>query len=156
MYTDLSQEIAALRELKIPELRIRYKELFGDDSRSSNRQFLFRRIAWRLQALAEGDLTERARNRALLLARDADLKVRPPRSFRGFTTEESKRDWRLPSPGTVLKRRFSDALHRVTVKEDGFEYGGQLYRSLSAVAFAISGTRWNGYKFFGLEASTHA
>ena len=116
-----------------------------------NRQFLFRRIAWRLQALAEGDLSERARNRALLLARDADLRIRPSRDFHAFTIEGSKRDWRLPPVGRTLKRSYGGAWHKVRISADGFEYQDQKYASLSAVAFAITGTRWNGYAFFGLQ-----
>jgi hypothetical protein len=118
-----------------------------------NRQFLFRRIAWRMQALAEGDLSERARNRALLLARDADLRIRPSREFHAFTIEGSKRDWRLPPVGGTLKRSYGGALHKVKVCADGFDYQGQKYQALSAVAFSITGTRWNGFSFFGLQGA---
>ena len=136
--------------MPIRELRARYQKLFGDESRSYNRQFLFRRIAWRLQALAEGDLSERARRRALQLAHDSDLKVRPSKQFHGFTIDQSRSDWRLPKEGTVLRRNYKGRLHTVKVTAAGFEYNGQPFRSLSAVAFAITGTRWNGYTFFGL------
>ena len=151
MNAQLAKQIAQLRDLTIAELREQYEHLFGDRSRTMNRQFLFRRIAWRLQALAEGDLSERARNRALLLARDADLRIRPSRDFHAFTIEGSKRDWRLPPVGRTLKRSYAGAWHEVRTSADGFEYQGQKYASLSAVAFAITGTRWNGYAFFGLQ-----
>ena len=75
MSVSLEARIAALREMPANALRAQYRELFGEESRSGNRQFLFRRVAWRLQALAEGDLSERARNKALELANDADLKL---------------------------------------------------------------------------------
>ena len=150
MDANVAAEIAGLREMSIRELKARYKELFGDESRSYNRQFLFRRIAWRLQALAEGDLSERARRRALQLANDSDLKVRPPKEFHAFTIERSRSDWRLPNAGTMLKRKYKGGLHTVKVTAGGFEYNGQEFRSLSAVAFAVTGTRWNGYTFFGL------
>lgn len=65
-------QIGRLRDAKRTALRAKYRELFGEDSRSMNRQFLFRRVAWRLQVLAEGDLSERARRRALEIANDAD------------------------------------------------------------------------------------
>src|SRR5918993_4332217 len=74
-------EIETLRKLKASALRVRYRELFGEESRSSNQAYLFRRVAWRLQALSEGDLTARARERAAQLAVDADLRLRPPCSF---------------------------------------------------------------------------
>ena len=150
MNANVAAVIAGLREISIAELRARYKELFGDESRSCNRQFLFRRIAWRLQALSEGDLSDRARRRAHELANDADLKVRPPREFYGFTIEQSRSDWRLPKAGTILKRKYRGTVYKVQVTAGGFEYNGQQYSSLSAAAFAITGTRWNGYKFFGL------
>jgi hypothetical protein len=70
-----------LQDLKIPALKKRYRELFGEESKSSNKQFLFRRIAWRLQANAEGDLSERARRRAAEIADDRDLRVRAPKEF---------------------------------------------------------------------------
>src|ERR1700690_1793158 len=76
--------IAAIDELpksKVAVLQKRYRELFGEDSKSSNKQFLFRRIAWRLQANAEGDLSERARGRAVDIADDRDLRVRAPKEF---------------------------------------------------------------------------
>ena len=71
-------EIEKLRQMKVGALRAKYREVFGEESRSSNKQFLFRRIAWRLQARVEGDLSERARQRALEIADDADLRIRAP------------------------------------------------------------------------------
>ena len=79
--TDLATEIAALRRMSVGALRRRYAELFGERTRAGNREYLFRRVAWRLQALAEGDLTERARRRARELTRDADLRRRAPREL---------------------------------------------------------------------------
>src|SRR5436309_7197009 len=77
----LAMEIESLRKLKTKALQARYRELFGEESRSSNCAYLFRRIAWRLQAKAEGDLSERARKRAAELADDTDLRLRAPRRF---------------------------------------------------------------------------
>src|SRR5438128_4620364 len=81
MNETLASEIESLRKLKTKALRARFEELFGEESRSSNHAHLFRRIAWRLQANAEGDLSERARQRALELAEDAALRLRAPRRF---------------------------------------------------------------------------
>ena len=148
-------EIDHLRHKTVAQLQIRYLEVFGERSRSNHKQFLIRRIAWRLQALAEGDLPERARERALRLARDADLRLRAPQSsvWQPVTAAARgrHRDPRLPRPGTVLTRTFRDQPIAVQVLEKGFEYEGTVYRSLSAVARQISGTQWNGFSFFRLQ-----
>src|ERR1700682_2632528 len=73
--------LEALHDLKVAEFKKRYRELLGEESKSSNKQFLFRRIAWRLQANAEGDLSERARRRIGDIADDRDLRVRAPKEF---------------------------------------------------------------------------
>jgi len=153
-------EIENLRQMKAGALRIKYREVFGEESRSSNRQFLFRRIAWRLQANVEGDISERARRRALEIADDADLRIRAPQGFfeacapsdgsRSLDRAGAGRDRRLPCPGTLLTRQFDNRRIVVKVLEDGFEYQSQHYRSLSAVAREVTGTRWNGPLFFGL------
>jgi hypothetical protein len=74
-------EIESLRNQKTKQLRERYRELFGEESRSANRTYLFRRVAWRLQARSGGDLSERARLRAAQLVADVDLRLRPPSKF---------------------------------------------------------------------------
>ena len=148
-------EIDHLRHKTVAQLQIRYLEVFREPSRSNHKQFLIRRIAWRLQALAEGDLSERARDRALSLAQDADLRLRAPQSsvWQPGTAASSgrHRDSRLPLPGTILTRTFRDQNITVQVLEKGFEYEGLVYRSLSAVARQISGTQWNGFSFFRLH-----
>lgn len=154
----LRQEIESLRQLKTKELKLRYRKLFGEDSPSSNHQHLFRRIAWRLQAQAEGDLSERARQRAAQLAQDLDLRLRAPRRFwdqllRANSASESQRDPRLPPAGTILKRSYQGKTIIVTVLEQGFSYNGQSHGSLSAIAYQVTGTRWNGFAFFGLMKS---
>src|SRR3712207_1759519 len=97
-----SSAVAELNRLDMRALKVRYRELYGEASSSSNKQFLIRRIGWRLQAMAEGDLPERARRRALELANDADLRLRSPRS--ATADRAPARDWRLPVPGTLLTR----------------------------------------------------
>lgn len=79
MGLDIDREQAALRQMTVRQLRSRYQELFGEPPRSAHKEHLVRRLLWRMQALAEGDLTDRARRRAAELARDADLRIRPPR-----------------------------------------------------------------------------
>ena len=151
--------IDELEGMTIAQLRARYAEVFGEPTRSGNRQWLLRRVAWRIQALEEGDLSKRARRRARELARDADIRLRPPADrgpalgadVRTATRQMASRsDERLPIPGSVLTRTCKGSEYRVTVLQDGFEYDGAIYRSLSAVATAITGSHWNGYHFFGL------
>ena len=110
-------EIEQLRGATVRELRIKYLELFGEPSRSNHKQFLFRRIAWRLQALTYGDLSEQARQRALALAQDADLRIKAPPHLVGAAPQlllptlrsrgKPGRDQRLPPSGSVLQREQS-------------------------------------------------
>jgi hypothetical protein len=154
--------IEMLQDLKIPALKKRYQELFGEESKSSNKQFLFRRIAWRLQANSEGDLSERARRRAAEIADDRDLRVRAPKEFvvrpDSATVDRTRppHDSRLPAPGTLLTRRLGDRQIVVKVLRDGFEYDSRHYRSLSAIAREVTGTRWNGLLFFGVAERRNA
>lgn len=153
------KEIEQLRGLAVSGLREKYREVFGEDSRSNHKDYLYRRIAWRLQANAEGDLSERARRRVLEIANDADLRVRAPKNVLGpdahkrttITAINGARDCRLPKPGTLLTREFKGQVHVVKVLEDGFEYESRQYKSLSKIASEIAGTRWNGFVFFGLD-----
>jgi Protein of unknown function (DUF2924) len=155
MNVTVRQEIAALLGLTVPQLRQRYAAVFGEPTRAGNKTWLQRRIAWRLQALAEGDLSERARQRALELANDADLRLSPPKPSRQPRANPTElcapppAD-RLPIPGTLLTRLYKGKLLQVTVRAEGFDFDGRLYRSLSAVAKAVTVSHCNGYLFFGL------
>lgn len=150
-------QIAQLRQMKVAELRAKYAEVFGEPTFSRNKDYLWKRIAYRIQELAEGGLSDRAKERAEELARDTDLRVRPPKDARLPDVEApaKKRDVRLPPAGTVLTRAFGGREHAVTVLERGFEYDGRTYDSLSAVARAIAGTRWNGFVFFRDAVERH-
>ena len=154
-------EIEQLRRATVGELRTKYLELFGQPSRSNHKQFLFRRIAWRLQALAYGDLSECARQRAAALAQDVELRIKAPTHLVGTTqqllqpTLRSRRtagpDERLPLPGTLLRREFKGQIVVVQVLAEGFQYQDRFYKSLSAIARQVTGTPWNGYDFFHLS-----
>jgi hypothetical protein len=151
---NIVNEVAALQRLTVGQLRQRFAELFGEATPASNRTWLIKRIAWRLQALAEGDLSERARRRATELAHDADLRLNPPRrKTTTVTPPEPVRvpapvDQRLPPPGTILTRPYKGQQLHVQVLTEGFAYAGTVFPSLSAVAKAITGTHTNGYHFF--------
>jgi hypothetical protein len=158
----MGKEIAALRKMRVAELRVKYAEVFNEGTRAGNKDWLVKRIAWRIQAIAEGDLTERARCRAAELARDADLRMSAPKETptpviaTGPKIPITFRDKnRIPPAGTVLIRRYKGREYEVTVLTKGFEYDGQVYKSLSAVARAITGQHYNGFHFFrlGTEAS---
>jgi hypothetical protein len=146
------REIEGLQGQTVAKLREKYREVLGEDSRSNHKQYLVRRIAWWLQAEAEGGLSERARRRAEELARDADLRlVRPHHGHPSQSTRRDlSRDPRLPAPGAVLTRSFRGRLISVEILEHGFRHEGCVYRSLSAIARRVSGTAWNGFSFFGL------
>src|SRR5262249_45627611 len=151
--------IIALRGMSVADLRKRYAEVFGEPTRSFNKDFLVKRIAWRIQAIREGGLSERARRRAMELANDADLRLRPPPTPQAPSEPRQVRttpfrveaDQRLPMPGTLLKREYKGQMIHVRVLSRGFEFGGEVYRSLTAIAQKITGSHWNGYLFFGLK-----
>jgi hypothetical protein len=160
MANDVAKELAALQRMAPAQLREKYTEVFGEATVTKNRTWLIRRIAWRLQALAEGDLSERAKQRAAELARDADLRVIPPRekpapapAARRTVTREvvPASDGRLPPPGSLIIRKYKGATVQVKVLPDGFEYAGDRYTSLSAVAKAVTGSHCNGFLFFRLN-----
>jgi hypothetical protein len=163
-HSTTERDLAALKDMTATRLRDRYAELYGEPSRSGNKQWLIRRCAWRIQALAEGGLSERAKRRARQLARDQDLRVIPPRGLkmapldRPADVQQPARNYirrthdaRLPMPGGQISRIYKGHRYVVDVLDDGFGYEGHCYRSLSAVAHAITGGHWNGFKFFNLE-----
>jgi len=157
MALNIGTEVAAMKRMTVTELRGRYAEVFGEETRSRHKDYLVKRIAWRLQANAEGDLSERARRRAEELANDADIRMSAPRTPIKTAPERTRvaelrisPDKRVPMPGAVITREYKGRTVEVHVLPDGFEYEGAVYRTLSAVARAVTGTHWNGYHFFRL------
>jgi len=155
---DIAAEVARLARMTVPQLRARHRELFGEPARSSHREYLARQIAWRLQAESEGGLPEETRQLALAVARDAPLRIRiESTAARGVAEAErtvttqlaSNHDSRLPMPGSLLVKQHKGETHVVKVLDNGFDYDGRVYRSLSAIAQEITGTKWNGFLFFG-------
>jgi len=135
---NVGQKVSELRRMTVGELRLEYAEVFGEPTRSYHKEFLVRRIAWRVQANAEGGLPERARKRALEIADDADLRTRAPgsprpssalvRSAAGGTAVtghvEVQADDRLPMTGALLTREYRGRTIRVRVLPKGFDYEG--------------------------------
>jgi hypothetical protein len=146
----MAQELQRLRELDTYDLQVRWRRTFGRSaSRHLPKHLLLRILAYKLQAGAFGDLDRSTVRMLEQIARDATKasssgdrlsKVVPP-------VEET----RGIKPGTLLVREHDGVLHRVTVQARGYEWKGQTFRSLSEVARAITGTRWNGPRFFGLR-----
>jgi hypothetical protein len=133
-------QIAALKTRSTPELRDKWRELFGKEPPILGRRYLEDRLAYRLQELRFGGLSDRARRRLDALADRLD-----PKAAR-------RRDPGRPIAGTQLRREWQGVEHVVTVRDHDFEYDGRPYKSLSAIARAITNVRWNGPLFFGLRA----
>jgi hypothetical protein len=156
---NITKEIEILKGLTVNMLRERYLDVFEEETTARNKDFLIKRIAWRIQANGEGGLSDRARRRAKMIANEADLRIRAPKDMlKNFAPAPARtaihtisNNSRLPMPGTVLTRIYKDKQIVVTILPDGFEYEYKVYRSLSAVAKEITGTQWNGYTFFKLK-----
>lgn len=141
----ITEQLAELTSMTVAQLAAKHLEVFGVPTRSRNRPFLVKRVAWRLQERVEGGLSKRAEACIEALAPDAPARWnRPPGSV-------SDRDPRLPSPGAVISRDYGGEAHEVSVLADGFEYRGKRYGSLSTIAKVITGTEWSGLVFFGLK-----
>lgn len=149
----MAATVAALERMTVGELKDRWRELMGEEPRSNNRQWLWKRLAWHVQAKAYGGLSDRARQRARELVDETQIRVRPTREFKARIDQQATsavKDRRLPAPGAVVTRQYKGRRVEVTVLPRGFEYDGVTYRSLSAVARAVTGSHWNGYLFFEL------
>ena len=160
MPLNVGKELAALEQMTVGELRERYGELFRETTRARNRRWLIKRIIWRMQSREQGGLSERARLRATELAADSDLRVTAPHQTPAgpdavertqTTTAHFSGSSRTPLPGALITRRYKGRLLQVRVLSDGFEFEGEVFRSLSAVAKQITGSHWNGYRFFNLQ-----
>lgn len=150
---NIQAELAAMESMTPKQLREKYLAVIGEATRSGNMRFMIKRIAWRLQADAEGDLPQRVRERALELARDSDLRTTAPKATANGDGHQVERAARFKpgNPltfGTQLTREYKGKTVVVTVLDDGFAFNGQKYRSLSAAAKAITGTHLSGHRFF--------
>jgi hypothetical protein len=134
--------LAALKTMSVNELKAEWEELYGAAAPNNSRAFLEGRLAYRIQELTYGSPDKPTRRLLDLLADEVE----------GTLARKAQiADPRNPVVGTKLIREWDGTAHTVTVLKDGFDWGGQRYKSLSAVACAITGTRWNGYRFFGLR-----
>ena len=156
----ITKQLAELDTMTTGELAEKYQEVYGKPTRSHNKRYLIKRIAWQIQALAEGGLSDKAlakieelvphfpeRWQAVLQGKAVEAMAKKPMPL-------PTRDPRLPKPGTVITRVHKGVEHKVTILDDGFDYNGEHYKTLSKLARVITGTPWNGYLFFHLEHRT--
>ncbi len=148
-------QMAALDRMSVDELAEKFRELYGEPTRTRNKPYLRKRLMWRIQELSEGGLSLRARAKIDELSDEFPERWRMRQAASSGIPAPSV-DSRLPAPGCTIEKTHDGTLHRVTVLEDGFEYQGEAFRSLSAIAKRITGTNWNGFTFFGLKATTRA
>jgi hypothetical protein len=142
MTASVLAQLAALKGLPTPDLKRRWRELFDTEPPPYNRRFLESRLAYRVQELAYGGLKPETVERLQALAEDLDG---------GNCTKRHRLPKDRPIAGTRLIREWQGVEHCVTVRDEDYEYQGRPYQSLSAIARAITGTRWNGWVFWGLK-----
>jgi Protein of unknown function (DUF2924) len=142
MTASVLAQLAALKGLPTPDLKRRWRDLFETEPPPYNRRLLESRLAYRIQELAYGGLKPETVERLDALAED--LAGGDPGKRRRPAKDR-------PVSGTRLIREWKGVEHCATVCDDGYEYQGRSYQSLSAIARAITGTRWNGWVFFGLK-----
>jgi hypothetical protein len=140
------------------ELRILHRDLFGFDVSSGNSELARRRIAWNIQAEEEGGLPESARQHALAISKETGVRLHIRRNRASSTLPHatvmsivSDHDPRLPMPGSIIFKQYQGRTLVVRVLDVGFEYDCRPFASLSAIAKEITGTKWNGFLFFGLK-----
>jgi hypothetical protein len=166
MAINVAKEVATLRHMTVSELRDRYNEVFGEDTNARNKQWLIKRIAWKVQANAEGDISERARRLAHQIAMETDIRTSLPRVKRPAITETLETastmispppDTRVPLPGANIVKTYKCRSIQVRVRRDSFEFEGTNYKSLTAIARLVTGQKnINGFHFFGLRKSEAA
>ena len=145
--TQVLARLAALKDMTVRELKAEWAKLFSSDAPNNSRPFLEQRLAYRIQELTWGGPSKPVRQLLDALADEVEgKKVR-----RSVIT-----DPRNPVIGTRLVREWDGAEHVITVLKDGFDWQGRRYKSLSSIARDITGTHWNGYRFFGLRENKRA
>jgi hypothetical protein len=136
------RRIAELKAMSIRELKLKWRDLFETEPPAYNRRFIEHRLAYRIQELAYGGLKPETLKKLRALGEQLDG---------GDPSNRRRHSQDRPIAGTRLIREWQGVEHCVTVRDEGYEYQGRPFQSLSAVARAITGTRWNGWVFFGLK-----
>lgn len=160
MSATIAAQVLALESMTVAQLRVRWQEVFGEETKQRHRRYLIKRLAWKLQEDQLPRLTPEQETRVQQYMREYE--AMPPEQWfpnagRGRKKEASRkpaagqRQRRLPKPGSLLTRDWNGRQVAVKVLDKGFEYQGRVYRSLSGVAREVTGTSWNGWKFFGVD-----
>jgi hypothetical protein len=146
----IAARIAKLQTMTTAQLRQEWRRVIGGEPTSYNRRFLYKRVAWAVQAKEYGGLSARAQARLEELLPYAEMWM--PIGRRGLAEPPPAAASTAPTPGTVLTRAYKGRTVTVLVRDDGrFEWQGDIYLSLTAVARAVTGSHWNGNLFFGLK-----
>ncbi|MCL5103672.1 MAG: DUF2924 domain-containing protein [Armatimonadetes bacterium] len=147
MSNSVLKQVANLKNLTYAELKNLYTTLHGSEPPAYNKDFIIKRLAYRLQEIAYGGLSEQARRKmdAALKRHGYDENGMPI----GASSRRTRRTKDMPISGSRFVREWNGKRYEVTALHDGFEFNGRKYRSLSAIAKAITGTHWNGRAFFG-------
>jgi len=157
MEENISEEIQGLRSATLPKIQKRYNELFNvAEAPCANKPYLIKKIAYKLQEMASGGLSDETKMQIIDLIEKYDpinnkaLRPQVISAGKNVVSIPFMRDKRLPIPGTVIYKKYKDQDVHVKVLDKGFEYKDKYYRSLSAVAFELTGAHWNGFSFFNL------
>ena len=145
----VTEEIRELREMKVPELVERYEQAFGKHPRVKHREWLWRKIAWKIQERRLGGLSQAAKHKLDELIAEIDLPLTTAPVVRGKV--QSGTDQAVPTNGKTLVREWRGIEVRATAVEGGWEHDGVVYKSLSALANAVTGSHVSGPAFFGLK-----
>ena len=145
--------IMTLKNASLEEIKAKYAEIFGQESPStSNKVFLWKKIAYRMQEQHYGKMPETTQDRIGELIERYDpinnKSMRPVASTVPSRKQSKGRNRRLPIPGAILKKEYKGRVYEVKILENGFEYEGKIYKTLSSIAKVITGAHWNGFLFF--------
>lgn len=148
MNESVLRQINELSTLNMEQLRMRWKILYGTEPASYNKDFLMKRLAYRVQEIYFGGLSSQTKETMNKVLNDYgfDKLAAKPTKKPDRTNKEG-----IPVAGTKLIREWNGIRHEVIISKNGFQYNGKLYRSLSSIAREITGTQWNGPAFFGLR-----
>jgi len=158
MESSVIRQIHRLRQMTVGDLQVEWMKLYGEATRSRNKDYLWKRLAWRIQELAHGGLSDRARDRIDQLAPDGFVRARTPNQAipvadPGPATppQTPRRDPRLPVVGSVISKQYKGRELRVVVHEEGLELDGVMHGSATALAKAVTGSKSiNGLLFLGI------
>jgi hypothetical protein len=154
MSASIPERIAQFKAMTVSQLREEWVRYYGEETRTRNRDYLWKRLAWRIQELEFGGLSDAAKARIDEINKSNPwVRRQLPRNFAATletVAPTPRRDPRLPGVGSTLVRRYKGQEVRVTVLDDCFDWNGRRFDSLSEVAHVVTGSRWNGWLFFGL------